>query len=165
MPSQLIYNNIEVEGDLLLALMTPEAISRTWPDLRAAIEKALPPLSNPIESIDRMSNILESLLVGKLHCYAIYKMLEDQPYAFGIVVVSILTSIESDKKNLLIYALYAHPKYVTGDYADKFVNKMKEVARGNDCKAIIAYTTSKMIIDNFVRLGGNADYRLLSMEV
>lgn len=164
MHSQPIYKDDD-GSELLLTLMTPEAISRTWPDLRAAIEIALPPLSNPLENVDRMSGILESLLIGKLHCHAIYKVVEDQPYAFGIVITSIINAVDSDAKNLLIYVLYAHPKYVTGDYADKFIEKIKEFARANGCKALIAYTTIPELINNFIRLGGNADYRLLTMEV
>lgn len=152
-------------SDLLLVKLTPEAISRTWPDLRAALEVVLPPISNPTQGPDRMTNILEALLTERLICYCIYKRIDGTVYVFGIVIVSIMKNVESEQRNLLIYALYAHPKYVSGDYAEKFILKMKEVAKNYDCKALVAYTSIPNLISHFVRLGGDASYRLLTMEV
>ena len=139
MPSQQIYD-ADDGSELLMVLLMPEAISKTWPDLKAAIETALPPLSNPTQTMNRMTDILESLLSGRLFCHTLYKMIDNSPYVFGIVVSAFLHNVENDQKNLLIYSLYGHPKYITGDYAEKFINKMKEFARGHGCKALVAYS-------------------------
>ena len=165
MPSQPTYNEIDNNDDLLLLLLTPEAVSRTWPDLKLAIEAALPPITNPTQTVDRMTDILESLLTGRLMCHTIYKMVDDQPYAYGIVVTAFLHNVENDQKNLLIYSLYGHPKYITGDAAAKFLNKMKEFARSKGCKALIAYSCIPSVIENISRMGGSTEYRLLTLEV
>lgn len=157
--------DVDDGSELLLALLTPEAISRTWPDLRVAIESALPPLSHPTQALDRMTSVLESLLTGRLVCHALYKIIDGQVYSFGIVVTAVVYSYESTQNNLLIYALYAHPKYITGDYGKKFIDKMNELAVGNRCKSIIYYTARTELILATKRLGGNADYTMCTLEV
>lgn len=164
MHSQQIYD-ADDGSELLMARLTPEAISNTWPDLRAAIESALAPIPDPVKFMKRREHILESLLSGKLMCHSFYKMIDTVPYAFGIVVTTVIHSIDDGEDILLIYAVYGHPKYVTGDYAEKFFGKMGEFAIGIGCKRIMAYSNIKEVIDAIKRLGGNADYTLLSLEV
>jgi len=164
MHSQQIYD-ADDGSELLMARLTPEAISNTWPDLRAAIESALAPISDPMKFMKRREYILESLLSGKLMCHSFYKIINNTPYAFGVVVTSVIRSLDDGENILLIYAVYGHPKYVTGDYAEKFFGKMKEFALGVECKRIMAYSNIKEVIDAIKRLGGNADYTLLSLEV
>ena len=164
MLSRQIYD-VDDGSELLLAMLTPEAVSRTWPDLKATIESALPPMSDPTQALDRMTGVLESLLTGRLTAYAMYKIINDQAYAFGTVTVGIVHNYESTQDNLLIYTLYAHPKYVTGDYAVKFLDKMMDIAREKNCKAVMCYTASNVLKENVRRYGGNADYTLCTMEV
>lgn len=164
MHSQQIYD-ADDGSELLMARLTPEAISNTWPDLQVAIESALPYIANPIDKMKRREYILESLLSGKFICHSMYKMINNSPYAFGVVVTSVLRSVDDGENNLLIYAVYGHPKYITGDYADKFLGKMNDFAKGLGCKRVIAYSNIKEVIESVKRLGGGADYTLLSMEV
>lgn len=164
MHSQQIYD-ADDGSELLMIRLTPEAISNTWPDLRSAIESALAPIQDPIKSMKRREHILESLLSGKLMCHSFYKIIDGNPYAFGVVVTTVIFSIDDGEQCLLIYAVYGHPKYVSGDYAEKFFNKMNEFASGIGCKKIMAYSNIKEVIDAIKRLGGNANYTLLSLEV
>ena len=164
MHSQQIYD-ADDGSELLMIRLTPEAISNTWPDLRVTIESALAPISDPMKSMKRREHILESLLSGKFMCHSFYKMIDGNPYAFGVVVTTVIFDLDNGEEILLIYAVYGHPKYVTGDYAEKFFNKMKEFATGIGCKKIMAYSNIKEVINAVKRLGGSADYTLLSLEV
>ena len=156
--------NNQISDELLMAKLTPEAISNTWPELRKVIELSLPPVKSPGQNANRMTYILESLLIGKLSCYSFYEMREGLPFAYGVCVTSVITSVEGIQ-NLLIYAAYGHSKYIGGDSRITFFNKMKEIARMERCENIILYSSIPAIIETVKSVGGSADYRLLIMEV
>jgi hypothetical protein len=150
---------------LRMVVLTPEAISNTWPELKKAIEIALPPVKEPTQGMNRMTYILESLLNGSLTAHAIYRPESDGIMPIGIVVTSIVSNIETGNDNLLILSLYAHTKYIEGDYADYFFGMMREYASGQHCKHIVMYSCSPKVINYVKSHGGSGDYQLLLMEV
>ena len=83
----------------MLLRMIPEAVSATWDEISAQLERAMP----ESEKTERtMSNLLEMLLIGQADCWTSYDSENDNKVNFIGVTVPIYNGITGEK-NLLLY--------------------------------------------------------------
>lgn len=83
----------------MLLRMIPEAVAKTWPEIRRNIEMALPE-GEKTEST--MNNLLEMILLGQAQCWTSYDSENNNKVNFIGVTVPIHNGITGEK-NLLLY--------------------------------------------------------------
>jgi len=83
----------------VLLRMIPEAISATWDEICAQIERALPESEKTDQT---MNNLLEMLLLGQADCWTSYDSENNNKVNFIGVTVPIYNGITGEK-NLLLY--------------------------------------------------------------
>lgn len=142
---------------LRLIKMYPDQVAKEWDKIGPAIEIALPPIS---DGVDRMNRVLESILSGVIQVH----MFVDDQKVRGIVSTSIMNSIDGAEKQLLIYSLYGH-KGITIDELREGFELLRELARGEECSHVVAYTSLDGLKNYVKRLGGDASQTFLRLEV
>lgn len=157
------YSDIDF-SDIYMMRLTPDGISRTWHELKMPIELSLPPISNPSENPARMTRILEDLLMGSLQCFIFYVKQDSKTVPFGMCITAIIDAIGGNR-SLLLYAAYGHTSFIKGSGLVSCIKKLSEYASGQGCNSITAYSNIPTVIDAIRDLGGNTDYRLLTLEV
>lgn len=150
---------------LRMLKLNVNAIAENWPVLKDPIEVSLPPLSVPTEAHDRMTRILECLLAGTLECHIFFKVIGGETFIYGLVVLAVVGNIEDSGRHLLIYAAWGHTKYLFENGLMQCLNIVRDYARGQGCKTIVAYSANPFVVRCIKEAGGNSDYRLLTMEV
>jgi len=142
----------------MLVKLTPEQIAREWEAIKTAVVNSLPPIAAGAE--DRTSNILNSLLIGQLHCWV---GTNDANRIIAIIITSVVSDSASGIKSLLIYSMYSFANLTDRDWAEGFVT-FKHFAKSIGCNRICAYTEVPKIINLFKRVG-EAKYTFVSMGV
>lgn len=142
----------------------PEQVVRHWEKISFAIESALPPIADSRKTDDRMNGILESILAGKLevHVFAAY---EDQaPIVYGITVTAIIQPVDNNRKELLIYSLFAS-KQLSKDIIMEGLELFKKYAKGQNCSAISGYTNIEGLKALIAKVGGSSSFSYVRLEV
>jgi len=143
-----------------LVKLSPEEISEKWEDgLMDAIEASLPPLAN-YESPERMNNILRALCGGGLECWTLW--LGDDLQIVG--VFELIIDHATGNKSLLIYALYSYSE-VSYEFWGILLKSVRKTAKEKGCSRIVAYSNVDRVVDIINALGGNSEFRFLSLEV
>lgn len=143
---------------LRMIRLYPEQVARQWEIIEPAIEAALPPITT--NSLDRMNRVFESILSGRLNTY----MFVNETKVKGVVTVSVLDSVDSVEKQLLIYSLFGY-KGVTIDELNQGFDLIADLARGLGCASIVAYTSLDPLREYVKRIGGDASLTFLRLEV
>lgn len=162
---QICDKGYDSEVPLRMLRLKAEAIADNWPVLRGPIEVSLPPLTVPTESYNRMTNILGCLLAGTLECHIFFKVIKGETFVYGLTVLAVGRNIEDTGDHMLIYAAWGHTKYLFENGLMQCLGLIRKYAYGRGCKAIITYSANPFVIRCIKEAGGNADYRLLTLEV
>ena len=87
----------------MLLLLMPEQVSNYWEEIKAGMNKALPP-----GPIDRDQRLLAKILGGVVQVWVSYCK-DDEGHAVvdGVCLTSVIEDRIHDLRNLLLYALWA----------------------------------------------------------
>jgi hypothetical protein len=134
----------------MIIQLLPDQVATLWSYIKFAFEESMPPYVNK-EDYDS-NKVLASLLSGKAQCWIVYEQLDNEKRFESVVITQVLHDRESDHKNLLIYSLYGD-NISEKNWRHGLVALAKwGVERG--CKAIVAYTDNKVIINKVLQFGG-----------
>ena len=147
--------------NLHLLKLFPAQVAKYWNELGPMVEQTLPPSANG----SRMTNVLQAILSGRLEMLQYYDQSESgEARIIGLAVVGIVDNIDYSSKDMLIYAVYAYGQSSKQEVVDGF-RLLVDYARGIGCDAVIAYTNLPGLVKYIKRLGGQADYTFLRLEV
>ncbi len=142
----------------------PDQVARHWEQIGYWIEQALPPIVDSRKSSERMNNILESILVGRLdvHLFLIYE--DEKPTIYATMVTAIILSVDSNDKELLIYSVYGSRR-MGKQILFEGLELIKKYAKSAGCSAITAYTNAEGIKALFKNIGGDSSFTYLRLEI
>lgn len=147
----------------MLFKLMPEQVAHYWPALRDKIEEALPPICNG--HIDRMENLLKSVLQGNLELWIVCETKDSQTELFAVMLTTNIEDAVSGTKSLLIYALAALKK-IPEDIWVSGIEALVKVAKHKGCDKILAYTCIPAIAQMAERrLGADASWTMLTFGV
>jgi hypothetical protein len=148
----------------MIIRMRPQLISKHWPELRAQLERALPPFTYGDPA--RMNNMLAELLNGGMQLWVALAEREGTPGAVYVGVMA--TTISEDEcsrvRNLLVYAL-AGVRFMADEIWAAGLAALRKFAAAQGCHRIVAFSDSERVVEQWQRLGGAAQYRFLTLEV
>ena len=144
---------------MALIRLLPSQVASNWETLKPFIEMAIPTLFGT--RLDKMSNILEQLLLDKMTCWV--SMRDDKLKAIATTVIS--EDSCSGVRNLLLYTVTSVNGDLTdNDWAEGF-SVLGEYARNAGCSRLIAYTINDSLIALAQALGGDTTTRVVALEV
>lgn len=143
----------------MLLKMLPEQINTQWEIIRPAIEEAMPHEYVPDERY--MTNVLESLLSDKMHCWLIV----DGEDVKALCVTNFVVD-PGGEQSLFIYALYGYKPVPLSMWTNAFESLGKWAKRYN-CAEVIAFTDSgnEGVLRIVGNLGGSADRVVVRIPV
>lgn len=146
----------------MLVKLLPEQISEFWEVLGDSIEQALPPITG--NGVDRMEQLLSSLLSGILQCWASFTTIDGQVNLNGVVVTGIVHEQFSLTRDLLIYAVYGFGSATRKDWQEGYA-ALQKWAAASGCERLIGYTDVPGIIEFVKRSGGEARQTFITLPV
>jgi len=147
-----------------LEKLSPEQVNIMWPAFQSAIKASLPP-TEVTDDPAAMNNVLAAVMKGELQVWIATKRGEDSCYVYGGAVTQITGPSVTGVKNLWLYSLFIH-ELPPAPLVGVIVEALREYARANACKRMFGASNNEVILKLVVKhLGGNADYRLIEMEV
>jgi len=145
----------------MLLKLLPDQVAKYWHDVSLAIERSLPPVVG--EHPDKMNRILERLLTGEMQCWAAYRKNEEIQF-IGFVVTTVTTDYCSMTRNLLLYCICGFEKTNLQDWKEGYIALVK-YGHAMQCNRIVAYTKQENLINLAKRMGGEVDYRFISVPL
>ncbi len=142
----------------------PDQVARHWDKIGYAIERALPPIMDSRKAEERMNEVLEAILVGKLDVFIYIDYEDEKPIVYATVAIAILDPIVGSGKELLIYSLYGHRKIGEKIMFEGFGLLMK-YAKSIGCMAITAYTNTEIMKEYAKGLSGTQNFTYIRFEV
>lgn len=146
----------------MITKLLPENVTANWDVVKEAIRGALPPFA--IDSPDKMSRILESIILGQLEVWTYYDAAEAGLHIMSIWTTSIITDPESQTKNLLIYSIFNYDHASPENWLAG-ITAMREYAKANDCAAITGFTKEPHILAFVDSVGGTTDVRFIRIPL
>jgi len=143
----------------MLIRLLPEQASRNWEEIKIGIEQSLPPIVG-MQS-DRMSNILRSIMLEEV---TVWISANSENKSDGIVLTTFVFDKLSGTKSLLIYCIYGYGNSDRSSWEDGF-ETIKKFAVANRCNRLIGYTDVPSLIKFAETIGGQANYRLVSLPL
>ena len=117
----------------MLAMLLPEQIAEHWDELKGYIQEASPDM--PWSSEDRMNDILEQLIIGRMAAWISYG--REDKLLDGLVVTSIFDDSEG-VRSLLIHSVWAK-KAKDSSWIEGW-KIIRDYAISRKCKKVTAYT-------------------------
>lgn len=142
----------------MLVKLFPEQVGEYWNFLMPAIRDSLPPTADP-DSM--MSNVLEGLLQGLLHCWIVTNENCDIK---AVCTTTFSFDVGTGTKNLIIYSLYWFTQLGKNEILEG-IEILSTFAQANNCKRVCAYSCSPQVIKAAKMLNGNVNYRYITFEV
>lgn len=148
----------------MLIRMLPEQIAKLWHVIKPAIEASLPPIASDPEG--RMNNVLSAMLVGGIDCWVSYRKLSEGIEVNAIVTTTIVVDNISGTRSLLIYSIYSPDGVELGQdgWAEGY-DALSKYARAVNCSNLSAYSPLDYICEIAESLGGNADFRYITVPL
>lgn len=146
----------------MLVKLLPENVTDNWDVVKESIRKSLP--SFAIDTPDKITRILESIILGHLEVWVYYEFEDDKLHIKNITTTSIVTDPESQTKNLLIYTSYSFHHTELDDWSQGLTD-LKEYAKSNDCAAITAFTRDAHILKFLASIGAETETRFIRVAV
>lgn len=143
----------------MLIRLLPDQAANCWDDIKEAIEKSLPPVVG-MQS-DRMQNILTALLLEELIAWI---SVNKEKVIDGIVITSFVFDKSSGTKSLLLYCLYGYGEVCRSSW-EEGVETLRKFAKHSGCQRVIGYTDVHSLVEWVKKVGGEARYTFLSIEV
>lgn len=149
----------QCRGEAMLIHFLPNQVAEHWDLLEFAIEQALPPMAD--DSPDKMNNILESMLIGKLQCWI---SVNEDKLPEAVITTMILNDYASKTKTLLIYSAYAFDKTAALSWMEGFDTLFK-YGKSKGCSAVTAFSNENKIINIAQKFGADISVRYLSFQI
>lgn len=137
--------------------LLPEQIAHRWKLIKYAIANSLPPIAG--ESHEKMNNILLSLLTGEMQCWV---RIEDRIDL--IIITKVIEDDSSETKSLLLYCMFGFGTGNKGMWRELY-DTLQKYGASRGCDRAIAYTDVPEVEMIWKWLGGQANYKLLSMPI
>lgn len=147
----------------MLLRLLPDQIAGWWDELKPAIEVSLPPIVGDSEG--RMNNILSAMLVGGIDCWISYRKNEEGVEVTGIVTTTIVVDNISGTRSLLIYSIYSPQGDLGQDGWAEGYDALSKYAKVVNCENLSAYTALDYICKVVETLGGNTDFRYVTVPL
>lgn len=142
----------------MLVKLQADDITSMWEIIKPSIAVSLPPAISASDVV--MNNVLKSLLVDDMQCWAFF--VSDK--IIGTITTTILFDKPSGVRNLLIYSLNGFEK-VKEEWWEKGLKTIKDFAKSIGASNVVGYTRLEYVKDLVVKkLNGNSEY-FVSMEV
>jgi len=145
----------------MLVRLTGEQASRHWEFIKQGLEAALPPVVG-MQS-DRMSNVLTSILIGKMVIWVSVQKDKDN-LIDGFAATTFTFDEHSKTKALFIYAIYG----INASSYDSWISAVETLRKfgiSEKCHRVLAYSNVPSIIKFVESVGGEAKYHLLSIPL
>ena len=142
----------------------PDQVARHWGQIGYWIEQALPPILDSRKSSDRMNNILESILVGRMdvHLFLVYE--DEKPIIYAAITTAIISPVDGGDKELYVYSLYGS-RQISKQILYEGLELIKKYAKSVGCSTITAYTNAEGLKALFKSIGGNSSFTYLRLEI
>jgi hypothetical protein len=134
----------------MLQRLTPEQITVFWDLVKESIRESLPPLADCSETT--MSNILGSLLSGRMDCWVSYDKIEGKIKVNGIGTTAVIQDAWSGSKVLLIFSALALELTRPEEWAEGF-NSLMKYAKAKECVGISAYVMEELLVKRAKQFG------------
>ena len=142
----------------MLIKLLPDQVNRHWEPIRYALLVSLPPTAR----VDRENNILKALLSGEMDAWVATR--DARPV--GVLVTTLTMDGASETKNLLVYALASLDETILPDDVWlEGIEQLRKYAESKGCHRIIGYTESSRIAQMIQKVGGQARYTFVSVDV
>ena len=141
----------------MLAILLPEQICEHWDEIKGYIQEASP--NPPGSTAERMNNILESLMIGRMTAWMSY----DENKKFdGLLVVSVYDDIEGIR-TMLVHSLWGdnikRSSWLSG------WETIKKYAISKGCKKVVGYTKLESISKMLKSMSWNTEYTYCEMDL
>ena len=140
----------------------PGDVIKLWDRIKEAIKISHPPTMD--DSEEACDDVLSNLVQGKMQLWAMFEKVENEMKPKAIAVTEITGEPGYKYKTLLIYALVSAGNVSDIEWGIGY-NVIREFAKSNGCKKIIGYTNLQRIVDIVQKMGGKAEYVVVTMEV
>jgi len=142
----------------MLAILLPEQICDNWDEMKGYIREASP--DPPWASSERMNDILESLLIGRMTAWISY----DEDIKFdGLLIVSVYDDVEG-VKTMLIHSLWSGSKVSRASWASGWeIIKRYAISRG--CKKVVGYTKLESVKKLVKSMSGSTEYTFCEIDL
>lgn len=142
----------------MLIRLLPEQIASNWEFIKSQIVDN-GPLENA-QGVDRHINILESLLIGEMHCWVEAIDKDGKFLLRALLVTQILENGCAGVRNLLIYSFVGMLEAFTLKAWQRAFLTLAQFARKENCQNIIAYTSNQNMIRLAERFHGDVSQRV-----
>jgi hypothetical protein len=142
----------------VLLRMIPEAVSATWDEISAQLERAIP---DGEKTEQTMSNLLEMLLLGQADCWTSYDAEDDNKVNFIGVTVPVYNGITGEK-NLLLYNVTNSDSGMDLKTSNRLwlegFQAFGKYMRANGFKKLVSYFDNERSLKLSKRLGAEIKY-------
>ena len=138
----------------MIIQLLPDQIPRYWEDIKQSLYEAAPPLMH--QAPDKYSNILLSLLAGRMQCWVSADTTKDPHEILGVLTTTIVSDACSGTKLLLLFSGYS-----TGNVDHEFwlegMEAFKRFAKAKGCNMIGVYTSIPYMVEKIKKLGASTE--------
>lgn len=141
----------------MLLRVGSDVASKLWDYIYSCVRV---PLIEVDDELDRSNKLLEGVLKGDVQCWFLVdgKVLK-------VVGLTVITYEKFDnRRELMIYSLFGFEPVSDELWADA-IKSLAIFAKTQLCKAVVAYTNQKRIVDIVKGNGGDASLTFIRMEV
>jgi hypothetical protein len=142
----------------------PDQVARHWDKIGYAIERALPPIIDSRKAEERMNEVLEAILAGRLDIFVYIDYEDEKPIVYATIAVAVLDSIIGSDKELLLYSLFGHRK-IGEKMAFEGFGLLMKYAKSIGCTVITAYTNTEILKEYVKGLNGNQSFTYVRFEI
>jgi len=128
----------------MLKRLNKKEIVAKWDMIKVAIEKALPDIAS--KNPNRMEQIYNNLMIGTMHCWAVYRKVEREDALIGIGTTTFTYDLCSGSKLLLGYTAYTFGNATDEEWMEGY-QELLEFAKENKCERVCAYTNVPRMFD------------------
>jgi len=148
----------------MISRLTLEQVVDLWDVIKYAIDVSLPPTAS--RERFRINKILDSILCGKMDCWAVYERDEENKVISGhAVILTVITVDEcSGARALLVYALARLSERAPEELWYEGLSALRKYAVANSCQSLIAQTNVEFVRDKLVEAGGE-EYSLMIVPI
>lgn len=142
----------------------PDQVARRWDKIGYAIERALPPIMDSRKAEERMNEVLEAILAGKLDVFVYVDYEDEKPIVYATISVAILDPVVGSGKELLLYSLFGHRKIGEKVMFEGF-GLLVKYAKSIGCATINAYTNTEIMKEYAKGLSGIQNFTYIRFEI
>jgi len=147
----------------MLIQLTPEQVASNWFFLQQCIADGGPLEDQKAEN--RENNILESLLIGDMQCWAETVFIDNKSHIRAIVLTQVLENTCAGVRNLLIYSLHGfNENWTLSDWGNSLLT-LSKFAKKKNCQHVITYTANEQLLNIARKLNGNTSQRVVVLNL